>query len=486
MSCDSIIETGVVMPVHKIIPCVQALLLSFNYGYPIFAQSGEAKTGTATISGLVTLKGEPARGVTVQLREITSGPPNSPVVTTDENGRFRFTSVTAGRYSILAVAPGYVSIGDDDGLRFGRTLNISEGEKIEGVNFEIKRGGVIAGRIIDSQGRPLVGEPVSIQKLDKGGRPQNRWYNNLNYLNDEMYRTDDRGAYRIYGLPEGRYRVSVGYEQKPGSVGITSSRLFYPRVYYPDATLESKAKVIEVSQGSEATDIDITVPDPKKTYAVYGRVVDTDTGQPVAGVEITIGGVTQEGLLTGGYRGHEERSKPNGEFHLMGVLPGRYALLVRPSSTNDSGLISEPVIFDLSEGDATGVDVKVRQGASIRGVAVIEGTNDPTILSKLSQIGIRAQIRSTISAWAPDLDQGIVKVNADGSFRVRGLQAGKAYISLSLSPNTQGLTIARVEHNEEPAPNGIEVKAGEQVSGVRIVLLYGALTIRGELKVVGG
>src|SRR5215813_7005890 len=204
-----------------------------------------------------------------------------------------------------------------------------------------------------------------------------------------MYRTDDRGAYRIYGLPEGRYRVSVGDEQKPGSVGISSSRLFYPRVYYPDATRESKAKVIEVSEGSEATDVDITVPDPKKTYDVYGQVVDADTGQPVAGVEIAIGGVTQEGMLTGGYRGHEELSKPNGEFRLMGVMPGRYALLVRPGSTNDSGFISEPVIFDLSEGDATGVDVKVRQ-----------------------------------------------------------------------SPNTRGLTIARVEHNGAPAPDGIEVKAG--------------------------
>ena len=301
-----------------------------------------------------------------------------------------------------------------------------------------------------------------------------------------MYRTDDRGAYRIYGLPEGRYRVSVGNEQKPGSVGISSSRLFYPRVYYPDATRESKAKVIEVSEGSEATDVNITVPDPKKTYDVYGRVIDADTGQPVAGVEIAIGGVTQEGMLTGGYRGDGERSKPNGEFRLMGVLPGRYALLVRPGSTNDSGFISEPVIFDLSEGDATGVDVKVRQGASISGVAVIEGTNDPKILSKLSQLGIRFQIKSTISAWAPDLGQGTVKVNDDGSFRVRGLQAGKGYISLSQSPNTRGLTIARVEHNGAPAHDGIEVKAGEQVSGVRVVLLYGAPTIRGELKVVGG
>ncbi len=235
-------------------------------------------------------------------------------------GSFRFTGVTAGRYSILAIAPGYISIGDDSGLRFGRILNVSEGENVEGVKFEIKRGGVIAGRVTDSQGRPLVEESIHLQKLDKDGKTQNNFYNNLIYLNYEMYRTDDRGAYRIYGLPEGRYRVSVGYEQKPGSAGIASSRLFYPRVYHPDVTSESEAKAIEVSEGSEATDIDITVPEPKRTYDVYGRVVDAETGQPVAGVEIVIGGVNQEGRLSGGYSGGGERSKLNGEFRLMGVL----------------------------------------------------------------------------------------------------------------------------------------------------------------------
>ncbi|MGH9768400.1 MAG: MSCRAMM family protein, partial [Blastocatellia bacterium] len=342
-------------------------LFSLCLGVSIQAQPGETKAETATVSGLVTLKGEPARGVTVQLQQINSGSPISPRVRTDENGRFRFNGVTAGRYSILAVTPGYVSLGDDDGLRFERTLNVSEGEKVEGINFDLKRGGVIAGRVIDSQGRPLIEESVHLQKLDKDGKPQNSWRNNLNYLNYEMYRTDDRGAYRIYGLPEGRYRVSVGLEHKPGSVAITSSRQFYPRVYHPDATSESEAKAIEVSEGSEATDIDITVSDPKQTCDVYGRVVDADTGQPVAGVEIVVGGVSQEGKLSGGYAGTGERSKPNGEFRLMGVAPGRYAVLVRPDPKNDSGYISDPVVFDLSEGDATGVEVKVRQGASISG-----------------------------------------------------------------------------------------------------------------------
>lgn len=447
----------------------------------IQAQPAETKAGTATVSGRVTLKNEPARGVTVLLQGQSQGPSNSTRAKTDENGRFRFTGIAAGRYSTFALAPGYISAGDDDSGRRGQMLNVAEGEKVENIDLEIRRGGVIAGRITDSQGRPVIEETVSLSKFDNNGKPQDYWFYNLNY---EMYRTDDRGAYRIFGLPGGRYLVSVGQAQRPGSVRITSSRLLYPRVFYPDATSESEAKVVEVTEGSEATDIDITVPDPKQTYDVYGRVVDADTDQPVPNVEIVVGGLSQDGKPTGGWTGIGERSRPNGEFRLVGVLPGRYALWVRPDEKGDSGFISEPAIFNLSEGDATGVEIKVRQGASISGLVIVEGTSDPKILSKLSRVSLSPYVRPATSGQ-PTFWRGHV-VNADGSFRLRGLQPGKVVIGLNQSPETRGLTVARIEHNGVAPRDGIEVGAGEQVTGVRIVLVYSTLAIRGEVKVVGG
>jgi protocatechuate 3,4-dioxygenase beta subunit len=447
----------------------------------IQAQPAETKAGAAAVSGRVTLKNEPARGVTVMLMAQSQGSSNAPRAKTDEHGRFRFTGVAAGKYSISALAPGYVSPGDGDMGRGGQTLNVAEGEKVESISLEIKRGGVIAGRITDSQGRPVIEETANLHKLDKDGKPQNYWFYYLNY---DMYRTDDRGVYRIFGLPEGRYLVSVGQAQRPGSVNITSSRLFYPRVFYPDVTSEAEAKVIEVTEGSEATDIDITVPDPKQTYDVFGRVVDADTGQPVQGVEVVVGGLSQDGKPTGGWAGTGDRSKPNGEFRLIGVLPGRYALWARPDEKGDSGFISEPTIFDLSEGDATGVEIKVRQGASVSGVVVIEGASDPKVLAKLSRVSLYAYSRPTTPGqpvfWPRDT------VKAGGSFRIRGLQPGKAIIGLEQSPETRGLTIARIERDGAAARDGIDVGAGEQVTGVRIVLVYSTLAIRGEVKVVGG
>ena len=449
--------------------------------HSIQAQVAETKAGTATVSGRVTLKGEPARGVTVVLQGQNSGASNALRAKSDEGGRFHFTGAAAGRYSVFALMPGYISPEDTRFTYRGKTLNLADGEKVENIDLELKRGGVIAGRITDSQGRPVIEESINLIKLNK---PRGYYNFSGNY---DMYRTDDRGFYRIYGLAEGRYLVSVGYAESPGSVTIASSREFYPRVFYPNATGESQAKVIEVTEGSEATDIDITVPDPKQTHDVYGRVVDAGTGQPVVGAEVVISRVSTDGKYTGGYSRSESVSGTNGEFHMFGVLPGKYAIFTGPDELRGSGrFISEPVIFDISEGDATGVEVKVSQGASISGVAVIEGTNDPKVLAKLPQINLWGDVYLTTPGPWSNPDPLNIKVNADGSFRISGLRPGKAVISVILMPNPRDLSIARIERNGAPATEGIEVSAGEQVTGVRIVLVQSSLTIRGELKVVGG
>src|SRR5262245_37228232 len=159
------------------------------------AQPGETKTGTATVSGQVTLNGEPARGVMVIMLIEFRWSDNALRATADENGQFSFINVAAGKYSIFAVAPGYISPKGTNislGLR-GERLNVADGEKVENVDLEIKRGGVIAGRIIDSQGRPLSEETITLNKLDRNNHPQGFY---LFSSNVDMFRTDDRGVYR--------------------------------------------------------------------------------------------------------------------------------------------------------------------------------------------------------------------------------------------------------------------------------------------------
>jgi hypothetical protein len=64
-----------------------------------------------------------------------------------------------------------------------------------------------------------------------------------------------------------------------------------------------------------------------------------------------------------------------------------------------------------------------------------------------------------------------------------GLPAGKARIYCC---DQYDLRVARIERNGAPVDEEIEIDAGEQVTGVSVVSLYGALTLRGEMKIVGG
>ncbi len=464
---------------YKITLCIHAALLSASFGCQIFAQSGGAKPGTATVSGRVTLKSEPARNVLVYLRPQRStsfsNQEDLPRAWTDDVGRFRIAGVAAGAYTVIALAPGFIT-SDLTGIGLGgKTLNVPEGENVESAEIELKQGGVISGRVTDSGWRPLADERVMLNKLEKNGRPQQNAYYGPNF---EMYQTDDRGVYRIYGLPEGRYLVSVGIQRSGGIGGLGAA--FYPRTFHPDAANETEARAIEVTEGSENTDIDITVPEAIQTRAISGRVVNAETGQPVAGVEITWTSISEDGRYYGygGFQG--ARSREKGEFHLRGLTPGKCAVLPRASSDNE--FISEPVVRDLSEGDASGVEIRVRLGGSVSGFVVIEGTNDPKPLAKLPQQFLYFSVNQNELRF-PRTDNP--KINADGSFLVRGLPPGTVNIQYSRRPDDRGLALARIEHNGAVVRDGIKVGAGERVTGALVVLTYKTFALRGEVKMTG-
>jgi hypothetical protein len=178
-------------------------------------------------------------------------------------------------------------------MRRGLPLVVAEGEKLKNVVLKIERGGAIAGKITDAQGKPVIEAEIDLYRLDENGNPQ-RFYFGDKYHG--VYRTDDRGSYRLYGLPEGGYVFCVGYERQP----VTRS-VIYPRLCYPNATSESKARVIKVALGSEADDIDIILPDPtrrqiagERSGEVTVRLVTGDgTGLPDMGVQLMP--VTEDG-----------------------------------------------------------------------------------------------------------------------------------------------------------------------------------------------
>ena len=456
------------------------LLFILAFAGQVFTQT-QPKIGTATIAGRVTLNGEPAAGVSVGLQPQLSGLSSGLFASdrsqylrtqTDSEGRFKFSSLTAGQYRIVALAPGFASA-DDSPMVNGKMMNLADGETLDNVELRLKRGAVITGRITDSSGNPLIEKEVQLMKMDARGNFTRFYFGSTDT------RTDDRGVYRIHSLPGGKYKVSVGYSTEDGFRG-DMSRLYFAKTFYPNTTDENQAKVIELSEGSEASDVDIKIADTKKTFDIAGKVIETETGKPVPGIRIGYGVIAPNGSL-GSMVGLGASTDAQGEFQISGVLPGKYLVFADSRfESQASDIYSDQTPVEVSDNDVTGVEIKAHRGGSVSGIAVVEGSNDPAILKQLSNVNLSLSYRSAES----NLGIRSARPGPDGSFRFGGVKPGKILIRAFTPPD--GLKLIRLEYNGASITDGIDLQADEAIANVRVVFGYGTGVIRGQVKMVGG
>jgi len=471
------------MPNHWFAILALTLICSHPFEFTKEIQAIGAMQGAATVSGRVTIKGEPAKGVKVFLRpqQTTESGTNetTPSAKSNENGYFRITGVPAGRYFPISLTPGYImSKGwTDYTMARGAAFDIAEGEVIDNLDIDLMPGGVITGRVTDSNGRPLVEEQVQLCYIYKNGTLQ-EWSTRLIR---KMLTTDDRGVYRIFGLAEGRYILGAGGYSK-GEDG------YVPKTYHPDVTDKSQAKVVELGAGEEVTGIDINVAEVEKTYSIFGRVVNADDGKPVGGAKIRLGLLSPDGEDIGGKGFSNSHSNSNGAFQLSNVLPGKYFAYtaVDPAPDNASNLYSEPVICEVTNSDVRGVEIKLRRGGSIKGVVVIEDPTDPVMSEKIGKIMC---LFSSVEDRPGELRSPYYKhfhVAPNDSFKIEGTPKGRILFQ-TFSPNSSGSSLIRIERDGAPLPgDSIEIGAGEHISNLRLVTATPNLSLPGAIKVVGG
>ena len=118
--------------------------------------------GTASISGTVVTQGTgtPVRRARVALTgaELRGGRS----IETDDEGRFTFLALPAGRFTMTASKNGYVSTsyGARQAGRPGTPIQVLDGQKYERRDITMPRGSVITGIVVDDRGEPSVGTSV--------------------------------------------------------------------------------------------------------------------------------------------------------------------------------------------------------------------------------------------------------------------------------------------------------------------------------------
>lgn len=441
-------------------------------------QNKTIKKPTGSVSGRITVKGKAKGGIVVGVRTSDSGPQAGPLrkTVTDADGNYRVTDLPAGNYQVLPVATAFIGSDFNSQGRQGKTVILEEGENVEGIDFSISRGGVITGRVSQADGRPIIEERVNITLVEETVRP------GQNQQMGPGGQTDDRGIYRVYGLAAGRYKVFVGQSPDSASTNMGPGRPIYERVYYPDVANSNEARVIELGEGAEAANIDITVGESRKGFAATGVVIDTDTNQPLSSLRFGLQKIV--GDRAAGFAGSTVVSDRLGAFRFENLPPGKYSVMSMPQPNSDQRIDS--ITFVVVDQDVSGLTLKASRGASVSGSVFIEGTaHDKTVQNRIAQLRLQAYVRGDSSGAVFSQPSPI---GPDGSFRVGGLQPGTAFFQLSAQDRTllTGFVVSHLERDGAVLQRGLEIKSGEQILGVKVVVVYGTGIVRGIVKVENG
>jgi protocatechuate 3,4-dioxygenase beta subunit len=420
-------------------------------------------TNTGVISGQVKLTGKPAPHVTMVMQgdgDSAVPLPNGELKTiTDANGVYRLTGLPAGSYWVMPVTPAFMEV--------SRKVTIGDGETADGIDFELFKGGVITGKITDVDGHPLIEEMVYLWDAEPAS---NQTAEKIGYVRFRG-QTDDRGIYRIFGVAAGRYKVAVGDDG--GNLWWRSVPRRYRRVFFPGVTDPGKATVIEVSEGSETSHVDIAVDGPIHTFVASGVVLDEQTNKPAPNMQCWVSEQRLEFIPL------EVISNSQGQFQIDGLLPGDYQVRAEPKE-GDS-VRSNPVSFQIVDRDIDGLVIRTGKGAGIAGVVVLENNKDPVIMDKLRQLSVGTW---NLTAADSQYVYHSSPINPDYSFSIKGLNAGS--LLLNIDHEAEGFHLARIEYPKGTPTDRIPVNADQQITGVRVIVRYGTAIIEGTVKIVNG
>lgn len=473
-----------------LLPAVRMLVLTFfAASLTAFAQvrPPDNRPRNCSISGRVTISGQPAANALVTASEFSQSRNTSSVpltadgsmartvykVRTDADGQYQFVGLPAGQYNISVASRAFISA-EKDSRDLNRTVTLDESETRDNVNFALVRGGVITGQVTDAEGRPVIAQFVNLFRIERTGKARVDGNEGYGYI-----KTDDRGIYRAYGLRPGQYVASVNGEEVRSSDGSRHRRTFHP-----ETLNETQAKVIELKAGDEATDIDIKLALSGKRYEAVGRVVDAETGKPLPNIGISCGKVAPiaEGQEDGG--GDSAQTDPQGNFRLAGLTSGRYAVSISGDGGRPIEYYVEGSFFEIADENISGVEVKATPGGVISGVAVVEGSSDPATKAKLSQIMIGALIQKEGASFYGGMMQ-MVSINTDGMFRLAGLAPGIVRLQIP-GVRDRSFQLLRMERSGSEVKGNLLIGKSEKIKDLRLVFGYGSGAIRGQVQIVGG
>jgi protocatechuate 3,4-dioxygenase beta subunit len=496
--------------------------------------SAGPQAGAGSIEGTVVRLGttDPIAGVNIEMRRVEgtaaspllppvfasgySSPgavviPNSPnpadgfYATTGSDGVFRFTNLKPGKYRLLAAHPDGTYYPAEYGQRNprgpGYDFNVDSSSSMR-VRLEMAPMASVSGHVTGADGKPATHVHVLAAEIVYQGGARV-----LNQI--QGVETDERGSYRLFWLPPGKYVIGAipeGIRRRQVAVpfgppaAVESMNQFFSQafiqyrtgsdgeilrdvydiVYSPGQTNPESANVIDLRLGSNVNGVDISLaPGRKRAVRVRGVVMDA-SGQPVKDTSVqavprVTGPVTISPTAT---------TDNNGAFEIDGLIQGDYLFTTSFMVNNARQFAVRNLTVEAS--DIENVNLGPTASLRISGHITIDGVDTAAY-----RVGIFSENIVTTSYGSGDPPRSVFSVSGvlAGNYRITvtpisGRDEQSVYIKsirfdgveyasafLQISESAAGLLEVALGRNGQTAEGRVEDAQRQPSPNAMIVLV---------------
>lgn len=448
-----------------------------------------APTGTGVIAGRV-LAADGSRPVK-RARVVLSGGGRPAATTTDELGRYRIAGLRAGTYRLTVTKTGFIdtAFGQRRALRDGLPIELADNQQIADADVKLARGGVITGHVFDEDGEPLSRAIVSVlrsqyvrgeKQLTPAGTPD---------------QTDDRGQFRIYGLPPGDYFVSAtagGLERAitqitqvaaAGSGEQTSDRSGYAPTYYPGVISPGEAGRLKLASAQELGGVDFSI--QIVPFATVRGVVAGGSGTVlllpgslvVGGGRGGRGGAAgMAGLVGGVLLGGQTlrtQTQPDGTFTIQNVTPGKYTIMASIDAGGDAKMAIQPLLV---AGEEVTVALTPASGVNVSGTITLEAGTLPV---PVSFAGFRVALTPLDSGGARGFGLRPAQPQPNGRFALDGVFPGR-YVVRAVAPRGWMMKAVYLD-GRDVTDDVVDIKA-DALAGLNVIFTDKIASLSGTVR----
>ena len=326
--------------------------------------------------------------------------------------------------------------------------------------------------MLDADGEPLVDVTVAAMRIETRD-----WSDRRLVPVGHLGITDDRGAYRIYGLEPGQYDVAatlrasaVSPPDVPAAVAGAQDQYGFAPTFYPGTPDIAEAERVALRAADDTSQVDIVFR-AARFARVSGRVLSS-SGQVAFGTIVSLQRSRSAGLgLLHGFSG-VARIKSDGAFTITGIPAGSYVLRAMWVPASVAGQVARTgrpdALVAARAGEFASLPLTVT-GTDVVGLSLATlpaGRLHGRVIHDGSPLAWRPD-SLTVSAYAggpEDFAAGPttgLRVSSDGTFDI-GAVTGTFFVRLAQLP--KGVAVARVSSGGRDATDtGVSIRSREEV-----------------------